>query len=84
MHACSMNSGGVVAVAIITSGMIWYIAVCMHSKTNITHADRFIFLCFLQICCQFDFHRLPGSKVSCPWKIRPQLITNNNIQERQV
>uniref|UniRef100_A0A8P4GGG6 Alpha-mannosidase n=1 Tax=Dicentrarchus labrax TaxID=13489 RepID=A0A8P4GGG6_DICLA len=34
------------------------------------------------ICCQFDFHRLPGGRVSCPWRIPPQPITEQNVQER--
>lgn len=34
------------------------------------------------VCCQFDFHRLPGRRVSCPWKIPPQPITEQNIKER--
>lgn len=35
-----------------------------------------------KICCQFDFKRLPGGRISCPWRIPPQAITNNNVQER--
>ncbi|TRY91811.1 hypothetical protein DNTS_012444 [Danionella cerebrum] len=35
-----------------------------------------------KICCQFDFKRLPGGKISCPWGIPPQAITDSNIQER--
>lgn len=34
------------------------------------------------ICCQFDFHRLPGGRVYCPWRISPQPITEQNVQER--
>ncbi|CAN9504622.1 unnamed protein product [Ophioblennius macclurei] len=34
------------------------------------------------VCCQFDFHRLPGRRVFCPWRISPQPITEQNIQER--
>uniref|UniRef100_UPI0037E97BF9 alpha-mannosidase 2 isoform X2 n=1 Tax=Semicossyphus pulcher TaxID=241346 RepID=UPI0037E97BF9 len=34
------------------------------------------------VCCQFDFHRLPGRRVMCPWKIPPQPITEQNVQER--
>uniref|UniRef100_A0A8C5DVQ5 mannosyl-oligosaccharide 1,3-1,6-alpha-mannosidase n=1 Tax=Gouania willdenowi TaxID=441366 RepID=A0A8C5DVQ5_GOUWI len=34
------------------------------------------------ICCQFDFHRLAGRRVYCPWKIPPQPITEQNVQER--
>ncbi|XP_075983087.1 alpha-mannosidase 2 [Anticarsia gemmatalis] len=35
-----------------------------------------------KICCQFDFKRLPGNGISCPWGIAPQRITQKNIQER--
>ncbi|XP_051978697.1 alpha-mannosidase 2-like [Xyrauchen texanus] len=35
-----------------------------------------------KICCQFDFKRLPGGRVSCPWRIPPQAITETNVQER--
>lgn len=34
------------------------------------------------VCCQFDFHRLPGGRVFCPWKIPPQPITEQNVKER--
>nr|XP_046230871.1 alpha-mannosidase 2 isoform X2 [Scatophagus argus] len=34
------------------------------------------------ICCQFDFHRLPGRRVFCPWRIPPQPITEQNVRER--
>lgn len=34
------------------------------------------------VCCQFDFHRLQGGRVSCPWNIPPQPITEQNVQER--
>ncbi|KAM9840891.1 alpha-mannosidase 2 [Aulostomus maculatus] len=34
------------------------------------------------VCCQFDFHRLPGGRVFCPWKVPPQPITEQNVQER--
>ncbi|TDG95849.1 hypothetical protein EPR50_G00244640, partial [Perca flavescens] len=34
------------------------------------------------VCCQFDFHRLPGGRVFCPWRIPPQPITEQNVQER--
>ncbi|XP_067430456.1 alpha-mannosidase 2 [Thunnus thynnus] len=34
------------------------------------------------ICCQFDFHRLPGGRVFCPWRVPPQPITEQNVQER--
>jgi len=32
-----------------------------------------------KICCQFDFERLPPSRINCPWKIPPQKITNDNV-----
>ncbi|KAK9974167.1 hypothetical protein ABG768_022273 [Culter alburnus] len=35
-----------------------------------------------KICCQFDFKRLPGGRISCPWRIPPQAITDSNVQER--
>ncbi|KAI4902521.1 hypothetical protein NFI96_013157 [Prochilodus magdalenae] len=35
-----------------------------------------------KICCQFDFKRLPGGRISCPWRIPPQAITNDNVAER--
>uniref|UniRef100_A0A673FYP0 Alpha-mannosidase n=1 Tax=Sinocyclocheilus rhinocerous TaxID=307959 RepID=A0A673FYP0_9TELE len=35
-----------------------------------------------KICCQYDFKRLPGGRISCPWRIPPQAITDNNVQER--
>ncbi|XP_029940101.1 alpha-mannosidase 2-like isoform X2 [Salarias fasciatus] len=34
------------------------------------------------VCCQFDFHRLPGRRVFCPWRVPPQPITEQNVQER--
>uniref|UniRef100_A0A673AQE2 Alpha-mannosidase n=1 Tax=Sphaeramia orbicularis TaxID=375764 RepID=A0A673AQE2_9TELE len=34
------------------------------------------------VCCQFDFHRLPGGRVFCPWRISPQPITKENVEER--
>ncbi|XP_047426391.1 alpha-mannosidase 2 [Mugil cephalus] len=34
------------------------------------------------VCCQFDFHRLPGGRVFCPWRIPPQPITEQNVKER--
>uniref|UniRef100_A0A8C6K6K4 mannosyl-oligosaccharide 1,3-1,6-alpha-mannosidase n=1 Tax=Nothobranchius furzeri TaxID=105023 RepID=A0A8C6K6K4_NOTFU len=34
------------------------------------------------VCCQFDFHRLPGGRVFCPWRIPPEPITDQNIKER--
>ncbi|UXI18700.1 protein-s isoprenylcysteine o-methyltransferase [Sarcoptes scabiei] len=35
-----------------------------------------------KICCQFDFKRLPPGKPKCPWKVNPQVINANNIEER--
>lgn len=35
-----------------------------------------------KICCQFDFKRLPGNRVNCPWKIPPRPITDANVAER--
>jgi len=35
-----------------------------------------------KICCQFDFRRLPGGGVFCPWHIPPKEIGNNNVKER--
>jgi len=34
------------------------------------------------VCCQFDFKRLPGSRVNCPWKIPPAVITEQNVADR--
>lgn len=35
-----------------------------------------------KICCQFDFKRLHGYGLSCPWKIAPQIITDKNVAQR--
>lgn len=35
-----------------------------------------------KICCQFDFKRLPGHGIHCPWKVAPQAITENNVAAR--
>uniref|UniRef100_A0A8C6YQP7 Alpha-mannosidase n=1 Tax=Nothoprocta perdicaria TaxID=30464 RepID=A0A8C6YQP7_NOTPE len=35
-----------------------------------------------KICCQFDFKRLPGGRVSCPWRVPPEAIHAGNIQHR--
>ncbi|XP_036436194.1 alpha-mannosidase 2 isoform X1 [Colossoma macropomum] len=35
-----------------------------------------------KICCQFDFKRLPGGRISCPWRVPPQAITSDNVQQR--
>jgi len=32
-----------------------------------------------KVCCQFDFKRLPGNKINCPWKVRPEVITDSNV-----
>ncbi|CAG2122833.1 unnamed protein product, partial [Medioppia subpectinata] len=35
-----------------------------------------------KVCCQFDFKRLPPSRVKCPWKAPPHKITDSNVHER--
>lgn len=35
-----------------------------------------------KVCCQFDFKRLPGHGVNCPWKVPPQTITDHNVARR--
>ena len=35
-----------------------------------------------KICCQFDFIRLPGNRVTCPWRVPPQPISDRNVAER--
>uniref|UniRef100_A0A8D0H1C9 Alpha-mannosidase n=1 Tax=Sphenodon punctatus TaxID=8508 RepID=A0A8D0H1C9_SPHPU len=35
-----------------------------------------------KICCQFDFKRLPGGRISCPWRVPPEAIHPGNIQHR--
>ena len=35
-----------------------------------------------KVCCQFDFKRLPGFGLSCPWHIPPQKITKENVAKR--
>jgi len=35
-----------------------------------------------KICCQFDFARLPGSRITCPWRISPKAITQSNVKQR--
>lgn len=32
-----------------------------------------------KVCCQFDFKRLPGNKLNCPWRVPPVPITDKNI-----
>ncbi|KAK4312845.1 hypothetical protein Pmani_015762 [Petrolisthes manimaculis] len=35
-----------------------------------------------KVCCQFDFNRLPGSGITCPWRVPPQRITDSNVKAR--
>uniref|UniRef100_A0A336LZM5 Alpha-mannosidase n=1 Tax=Culicoides sonorensis TaxID=179676 RepID=A0A336LZM5_CULSO len=35
-----------------------------------------------KICCQFDFKRLPGYGLSCPWRASPKVINDQNVAER--
>ncbi|KAL0819795.1 hypothetical protein ABMA28_007833 [Loxostege sticticalis] len=35
-----------------------------------------------KICCQFDFKRLPGNGVTCPWGTPPRKIIHKNVDER--
>ncbi|RZC36724.1 alpha-mannosidase 2 [Asbolus verrucosus] len=35
-----------------------------------------------KICCQFDFKRLPGHGLHCPWKVPPQEINDKNVARR--
>ncbi|MFT7819105.1 alpha-mannosidase 2x isoform X3 [Arapaima gigas] len=35
-----------------------------------------------KICCQFDFKRLPGGRVNCPWKVPPRAVVEGNVAER--
>lgn len=35
-----------------------------------------------KICCQFDFRRLPGEDMGCPWHVPPSVITVANVEER--
>ncbi|XP_069949853.1 alpha-mannosidase 2x-like isoform X2 [Cherax quadricarinatus] len=37
-----------------------------------------------KICCQFDFRRLPGSGVTCPWHLPPQTISDHNLAARSL
>ena len=37
-----------------------------------------------KVCCQFDFRRLPGYGISCPWRVPPQAITSQNVAHRYV
>lgn len=35
-----------------------------------------------KVCCQFDFKRLPGYGVDCPWHIPPQAIAEHNVAKK--
>lgn len=35
-----------------------------------------------KICCQFDFKRLPGGRVNCPWRVPPEAIHDGNVEHR--
>uniref|UniRef100_A0A8C3B5G0 mannosyl-oligosaccharide 1,3-1,6-alpha-mannosidase n=1 Tax=Cyclopterus lumpus TaxID=8103 RepID=A0A8C3B5G0_CYCLU len=35
-----------------------------------------------KVCCQFDFKRLPGGRINCPWKVPPKTVVDANIAER--
>uniref|UniRef100_A0A5F8G2K0 Alpha-mannosidase n=1 Tax=Monodelphis domestica TaxID=13616 RepID=A0A5F8G2K0_MONDO len=35
-----------------------------------------------KICCQFDFKRLPGGRISCPWRVPPEAIHDGNVNHR--
>jgi alpha-mannosidase II len=35
-----------------------------------------------KVCCQFDFARLPGNRITCPWKVAPKEIHAQNVAER--
>lgn len=35
-----------------------------------------------KVCCQFDFGRLPGSGITCPWRVPPQPINDHNVHTR--
>ena len=45
---------------------IWYIS---------DEHNFFLKILKCQVCCQFDFLRLPGGKHSCPWRVPPKKIT---------
>lgn len=38
----------------------------------------------LQICCQFDFRRIPSLnlKSTCPWRVHPVPIDDSNVAQR--
>ena len=66
-HSCGPDPK-VLCVGVWVWGCVW---VCGGGVTNVASP--------LQICCQFDFKRLPGNKMNCPWKIRPEVITDKNV-----
>lgn len=35
-----------------------------------------------KVCCQFDFKRLPGYGLTCPWRILPRPIDDSNVKQR--
>ncbi|CAJ0942475.1 unnamed protein product, partial [Ranitomeya imitator] len=35
-----------------------------------------------KICCQFDFKRLPGGRINCPWRVPPEPINEGNVEHR--
>eukprot|EP00795_Rhopilema_esculentum_P003716 gene3716-14989_t len=35
-----------------------------------------------KVCCQFDFRRLPGGGMFCPWMVAPVEIGDHNVAER--
>ena len=35
-----------------------------------------------KVCCQFDFKRLPGGKITCPWHEAPKPISSGNVASR--
>ncbi|XP_038058190.1 alpha-mannosidase 2-like isoform X2 [Patiria miniata] len=35
-----------------------------------------------KICCQFDFKRLPGGRIACPWKVPPVPINDMNVANK--
>lgn len=35
-----------------------------------------------KVCCQFDFKRLPGYGLNCPWRIAPTTITDKNVAQK--
>lgn len=37
-----------------------------------------------KICCQFDFKRLYNKRLSCPWKLQPKQINDDNLEERSL